>query len=294
MSTGEKFMKKGIWLIMVFLLLPVLNETVQSNPRPTRGAILSMTELASCLDDSVKSECIRGASQLVGLSKEYQPLMVKALQNRFERVRLAGVEALSAVGDDESIQILCDYLGEMKGNRKLVIATAEALSRMRATVAIPILEKILTTTRDEVTQEYVGRSITRIKSPGSRYPVLEPFFGYVNTNFLIGDVKNVYFDDNDTTYRERRPYYFDAGEISKIFTFVRRSSICNGNSYFVGRRLTIELRDGRVATIYQNDDMYYYMNDAYYHQIFNQRLCFSSRELTEFIQEQTGLERTSN
>lgn len=246
---------------------------------------MSVAELEKCLQDSLSSVRSRGTKQLVGLSKDYRWLMIKALESRFEDVRHAGVEALSVIGDKESVDLLCEYLMEVRDNRNLVIATAEALSRLKAESSLSLMREILLTNEDEYIREYVARSIDRLECPGMFTPLLMAKYGRIYTNFLIEDIESVYFIENQyQEYRKSRPYYFHQDEWEYIFKLLKMGEACVIGSYALGNKLVIELKDGRKAIIYEYDGAYYYMNDSYFFHSNNELFCFKSQELTEYIE----------
>lgn len=274
-----------ISVILIFIL--VIFSVVISGLKPDPGTIMSAGDVASCLDDTLAYENTRGAMQLIGLSAEYRPLMVKALESRHKKVRLHGIVALGVIGDEESVRLLSDYIYDVQGNRDLLIATAEALSRARADSAIPILNEILVSQKDKEVQKYLSRAIRRIETPGYDYPLLNVRYGRIFTNFLVEDIEHVYFDPMwESDYRENNPYYFSNEEWKQLFTLIRDADICGPGPYGVNSSLFILLKDGREARIFGNDhSSFNYVNDTYFTHLYHEHLCFNSEKLEEFLRD---------
>jgi hypothetical protein len=251
---------------------------------------MSIEELERGLVDSSASVRLRAAAQLVGLSSDHRPLMITALQSPDQKVRLAAVNALSSIGDSVSVDLLCEFLSENQKDRDLLIATAEALSKAKAATSIPILREILTKNTDKYVQKYLSRAIVRIENPGFYHPLLDTRYGFVSTNFLLDDVAAVHFDGMDEAYRKSGSYYFESSDWRRIFTLIRRSDICVPGSHILRNVLVVELEDGRELKLYGNQGKFHYMNDSFFFHKSNERICFTSQELAEFIQKRADRE----
>jgi hypothetical protein len=267
----------------ILLILMLIYAVGTPNPRPDPGPLLSAEELKQSLNDSLTNQPPRGARQLIGLSEQYRPLMIHALENRYENVRLAAVDALALIGDAESIKVLCEYLQEVHDNRDLAIGTAEALSKAHARSAIPVIREVLEANQDRYVQEYLNRAIERIENPGHFVPLVETRFGGVITNFLMDDIQAIYFEDKGTEYKERRPYYFNEDEWQHILTLVRRAKAGVPGGYPIRQSLVIELKDGREARLRENKGVFHYMNDSYFFHSNNEHYCMESSELSEYL-----------